>query len=224
MFGKAKAKKIQFRSDKTILDILKPIPTSKAVPEWYRKMDGSHDGVPSVKKCVPVVDAITTGYVIPLPFDVKWDENEGKFFSQGKFDINSDHFPSQTQDIPMPAEFDPQPHKWINSWYVKTPPGYSTLFVHPLNRVDLPFFSFSGVVDTDRHPLVVNFPFVWKKDFKGTLPAGTPIIQAIPFKRDDWESQVIDTGESYSYPLQFEVEQPPFAWYKRKWWNRKRYS
>lgn len=224
MFRSSKLKKIKFYSDKTQFDILKPVPTSKAVPEWYRKMDGSHEGVPSVKKCIPVVDAITSGYVIPLPFDVKWDSNQQRFISQGKFEINSDHYPSQTKDIPLTDEFDPQPHKWINSWHIQTPPGYSTLFVHPLNRIDLPFFSFSGIVDTDKHPLVINFPFVWKKGFKGIVPAGTPIIQAIPFKRDDWESTVVDTGKSHEYPLQYEVEQPPFAWYKRKWWSRKRYS
>jgi hypothetical protein len=219
-----KNKKIKFYSDKVEFEILKPTPTSKVMPGWYRKMSGASEGIPTIKKCIPVVDALTAGYVIPLPFDLTWSEAQKDFLTNGRFQINSNHHPVQTDKIPVPEEYDPQPHKWINSWYIKTPPGYSTLFIHPLNRLDLPFYSISGIVDTDRHPLVVNFPFFWKKDFRGTVPAGTPIIQAIPFKREDWDSEVHDTGKSHSYPRQFEVEMPPFAWYKRLWWVRKRYS
>jgi hypothetical protein len=221
---KNKIKKIKFYSDKTHLDLLKPIPTSKSVPDWYRKMPGSIGGIETVKKCVPVLDSITSGYVIPLPADVVWDEEAKRFITQGKFQINSDHYIDQIHGIPIPEEYDNQPHKWVNSWYVKTPPGYSTLFVHPLNRLDLPFYSFSGIVDTDEHPIVVNFPFVFRKDFRGIVPAGTPMIQAIPFKRDDWQSEVFDTGDSYFYDKHWEVELPPFSWYKRHWWKRKRYS
>lgn len=219
-----KTKKIKFHSDKTQLDILKPIPTSKVVPDWYRKMPGVVDGIETIKKCVPVLDALTAGYIIPLPADVVWDEGRKRFITQGRFEINSDHYAEQIQGLPVPDEYDPQPHKWVNSWYVKTPPGYSTLFMHPLNRLDLPFYSFGGIVDTDKHPLIINFPFVFKKGFKGIVPAGTPLVQAIPFKRDDWESEVKDTGQPYNYPKIYEVDMPPFAWYKRKWWQRKRYS
>ena len=216
-------KKIVFHSEKPRFDILKPEPSSKFVPEWYRKMLGVKEGIATVKKCVPIIDSLTAGYMIPLPADVVWNAETQRFVSQAKFEMNSDHHPSQTDNIPVPEEYDSQPHKWINNWYVKTPPGYSTLFVHPLNRIDLPFYSFSGVVDTDKHPLVVNFPFVLKKDFSGTIKAGTPIIQAIPFKRNDWSSEVIDQGKGYDYPLNGENELPPFAWYKRKFWKRKLY-
>lgn len=219
-----KSKKIKFFSSRTDLEILKPLPTSKVVPEWYRKMPRVVETVQTVKTCVPVLDAFTAGYVIPLSATVGWDENSKRFLSQAKFEINSDHYASQTQDVVIPEEFDPQPHKWINYWFIKTPPGYSTLFIHPMNRQDLPFYSFSGIVDTDKHPLIINFPFVWRKDFKGVVPAGTPIIQAIPFKRDEWSSEVIDTGKPYSYAKEYEATLPPFAWYKRKSWTRKRYS
>ena len=38
--------------------------------------------------------------------------------------------------------------KFVNPWVVKTPPGYSALFVPPLNRIETPFTFFSGVVET----------------------------------------------------------------------------
>jgi hypothetical protein len=219
-----KNKKIKFFSSKTEVDLLKPFPASKAVPDWYRKMPRVIEGIQTVKTCVPVLDILTAGYMIPLPASVKWDEASKDFLSQTSFEINSDHYPTQTQGVPVSEEYDPQPHKWINYWFIKTPPGYSTLFIHPANRQDLPFYSFSGIVDTDEHPLIINFPFLWKKDFRGIVPAGTPMIQAIPFKRDDWTSEVIDTGPSYDAPESYLAMQPPFAWYKRTSWSKKRFS
>lgn len=220
----SKSKKIVFHSDKTNFDILRPFPTSKAVPNWWRKMSRVVDGVETVKTCVPFLDSLTIGYTIPLPADVFWNDEMKDFTTPAKFQLNSDHMPIQTAGVDIPDIYDPQPHKWLNSWHIRTPPGYSTLFVHPMNRMDLPFHSFSGVVDTDKHNLVINFPFVLRKDFRGIIPAGTPIIQAIPFKRDDWESEVKDSGEPYKYAKGFEVFGPPFSWYKRSSWNKKKFN
>jgi len=45
-----------------------------------------------------------------------------------------------------------------------------------------------GIVDTDAYNAPVNFPFVLRDPkMDGLIPAGTPIIQAIPFKRESWE-------------------------------------
>lgn len=218
-------KKITFHSVMPQFDIPKPVPASRFVPEWYRKMNGVNSGIMTVKKCVPFLDSMTQGYVITLPVDVIWDSKNKKFLTQAKFDVNADHHPEQVLGVDIGEEYDRQPHKWVNLWHVKTPKGYSTLFVHPLNRTDLPFHSFSGIVDTDTHPLVVNFPFVLKKDFDGLIPAGTPIMQVIPFKRDDWDAKVIDTGKPHEgNSRSWEVLSPPFGWYKRNWWKRKNFS
>jgi hypothetical protein len=219
VFGK-KTKKITFQTDSSGFDILKPIASSRMVPEWFRKTEGAKEGIETLKKCIPILDSLTAGYMIRLPADMTWIPETKRFFSMSEMQLNSDHNYLQTDQVSLPPEFDPQPHKWVNSWFIKTPPGYSTLFIHPLNQMDLPFHSFSGIVDTDRHPLVINFPFVLRKDFSGTIPAGTPIIQAIPFKRDEWDSEVID-NVSHSYDDAHEVDMPPFNWYKRKWWTKK---
>ena len=71
------------------------------------------------------------------------------------------------------------------------PDGYSGLIVHPLNRLDLPFFTISGTVDFDTfyYPKVTNIPFYIKKGFSGIIPKGTPMFQIIPVKREHWESK-----------------------------------
>ena len=50
--------------------------------------------------------------------------------------------------------------KFINKWLIKTPPGYSCLFVKPLNHFETRFEIISGVVDTDTYINTINFPFL----------------------------------------------------------------
>jgi hypothetical protein len=218
-----KNKKIKFISAQPDYDIPKPVPASRLVPEWYRKMPGANKQIETVKKCVPFLDALTSGYIITLPVDVYWNEEDKSFLYSSQFEIESDHDSSQTEHVKVDEGLHSQPHKWINRWEIRTPKGYSCLFIHPLERTDLPFYSFSGIVDTDKHPLVVNFPFLMKKGFSGLIPAGTPIIQIIPFKRDRWESVIIDDKEYNRELEEYRVQNPPFSYYKRTWWTKKEY-
>jgi hypothetical protein len=217
-------RKIKFHSTKPHIDILKPFPASRIVPEWFRKMKPVSDTlIVSVKRCVPFLDSLTAGYVVALPVDVTYSKEQG-FWTNAAFEVVSSHDSSQTKDVVLPDEFKSQPFKWINNFHIKTPRGYSCLFVHPMNREDLPFHSFSGIVDTDRHPVVVNFPFVIREDFEGVIPAGTPLIQIIPFKRDDWELEVDDNGKPHHYPMQHEAFNSPLGWYRQKFWKKKKYQ
>ena len=214
-------KKINFRSVNPDLQVPHPIPSSKAIPDWYRTSKPFVDGNETLKKCVPFLDSMTAGYTITLASDV--------FFNKGiPQDISvtgvvHSHADNQIGDLKIPAEYHKKVYKWINSFILKTPKGYSTLFTHPANRVDLPFYSFSGVVDTDKFPIEVNFPFLVKKDFVGIIPAGTPIAQAIPIKRDDWTSSIVDS-KSYEPPaFTHTMHNPPFNFYKKNFWTRKKY-
>lgn len=218
------SKKIKFHSASTHLEFPVPGTASRFIPNWFKKMPNVNDGVMSVKKCIPFIDAYSAGYIIPLPADMIWDSEQKRFLTSAVTQLNSDHHSSQVSGMDLGDYWDPQPHKWLNQWHIKVPKGYSILFTHPHNREDLPFKSFTGVVDADKHPIIINFPFVLKNGFEGTIPAGTPIIQILPFKREKWDSEVIDKGKPHVYERAFEVFKPPFAWYKRNFWTRKIYK
>ena len=57
-----------------------PKPSSTFIPEWYKSMDSYINGnkIPptdggtasTIKRCMPVFDAISAGYIITLPVDV----------------------------------------------------------------------------------------------------------------------------------------------------------
>lgn len=176
----------------------KPVLASTMIPDWYKKTssyvddkkipDGDGNTTGTIKKCMPVFDAISAGYLILSPADIYVSIIDGvQRFQWANFSLIGFHPIQQAELHPLK-----KPHaypKWINPWSIRTPEGYSTLFVHPMHR-DLPFTIMPGVVDTDTYFAPVNFPMVINDpNFEGYIPQGTPIAQVIPFKRDNWEIQ-----------------------------------
>ena len=46
-----------------------------------------------------------------------------------------------------------------------------------------------GIVETDNYHHI-NFPTVWHTTKDSVIERGTPFIQVIPFKRDDWKHTI----------------------------------
>lgn len=216
-------KKIKFQTTHSDFYLEVPKPSSKAIPEWFRKTERVIDGNETVKACMPFLDAMTSGYTIVLAADIHFKDGECQQISE--VPMVSLHYENQLGDFVIPKEFASIPFKWVNHFMVSVPKGHSVMITHPINRPDLPFYTLSGVVDADTFPAPINFPFLVKKDFDGIIPEGTPIAQVIPFKRQDWKSEVED-NESYKIPASFSnnVFNPPFNFYKRKFWKRKKYQ
>jgi len=189
--------KIRFTCPPDLIDILpKPEAARRTAPDWYKAMpmdnpvpDGGADL--TIKHCMPFIDALTTGFMIPLQADI--EVKNGEFSWDWPHDESplGFHFPTQAPGVPFVDEGEVV-IKAHNFWSIHTEPGYATLFTHPLNRLDLPFRTLSGVVDTDSFDaLPVHFPMVWvDRDFEGTLPAGTPIAQCVPIERGRVEMQI----------------------------------
>ncbi len=194
MFFRARQNSIVFRcaeEDKGV--IAEPLPAKQVLPDWFRKIpavDKSHltatDNGLTVKRCMPFLDAMMTGWILPLAATVRLEvKDSGRTVNAGwEFDkvMVSNHNPHQVAGSPS----DPRPPcKFHNYWTIQTPPGWSCLFVQPLNRGESRFQIFSGVVDTDSYQSLIHFPFVaTAPDGVHVIEKGTPIVQVIPFKRD----------------------------------------
>lgn len=200
-----------------IPEIYYPVPADTNIPEWYKKIENYVGGKKSthsegktlgtIKKCMPVFDMITTGYLIVLPSDiiVKQETTESglsvPFYEWPQFGLIEFHSVEQAPTHPNRGYHETYP-KFINPWSIKTPKGYSTLFIQPTHRESV-FSILPGVVDTDKYTAPVNFPFILNDiNFEGIIPAGTPIAQVIPFKRDSWK---MDIGNSKIYEEQKRV-------------------
>lgn len=76
--------------------------------------------------------------------------------------------------------------KFHNYWTLRTPPGWSCLFLPPLNRHHPVFEILAGVVDTDLYCGRIHFPFVaTAPDGFHVVEKGTPMVQVIPFRREE---------------------------------------
>lgn len=161
-----------------------PKPANKVLPNWYKQLDqrmGEGLGESTVKRCAPFLDAMTSGWIIPLAGEVEMDVPEGDVNWNFQKTLIGKHHPEQ---LGGEERLDGVPIKFNNYWGIKVPDGYSVLFVAPLNRTENRFSVFSGMVDCDNYPLYINFPALINEDYKGVLDAGTPLVQAIPIKRE----------------------------------------
>jgi hypothetical protein len=221
--------------DESVAFVRKPVPASSMLPEWYKDVPSFIGNKPeydkflnaTVKKCMPVFDSMTSGYYILLGADVYVKRNEdGSSSLSWPVDIKlvTGHTIEQASTLNIDKTFEKNILKWWNPWIVKTPKGWSTMFITPMHRDDLPFQLLPGVVDTDEFNLSVQFPFLIKKDFEGIIPEGTPIAQLIPFKRATWRSIFsTQTGQKTYFNLQAHSVHYSNR-YKSTSWKRKTYK
>jgi hypothetical protein len=215
-----------------------PKPAIKEIPKWYKDAPGNredlvevenyaHPITGTIKQCIPIMDSITSGYIIFSPIDLiisqvkgepyyEWYGPNNNFIEWHPKDQGAGHPAANTNFIP----------KWTNPWSIKTPEGYSCLFAHPAHRDDLPFKSMTAIVDTDKHISPVNFVFTLKDPkFEGLIPAGTPIIQVYPFKRDSWKMEIGNLEDKEeSARFEWRVAKHSSLRYKHNSWTRKDYQ
>lgn len=172
-----------------------PTPAAQHVPDWFRKLPmeldtPGADGQPwkTMSACLPVHDAFALGWVLPTPFDLGVGRDEdGQLIFQWPENV-----PFAPVELMNPAQIGADkppfqnalPLKFVNPWRVKLPPGWSAAFLHPLNHFELPFRIFDAVVDCDVLHKPVDIPFRWTAaEEQVLLPAGTPMVQVVPFER-----------------------------------------
>ena len=179
----------------------KPISASKAVPKWWKDIPkySSEDGKLSlapranvtVKECAPTKDVLMSGYIITLWADLFVKKVDGYQNIQWltteppieRWSIQ------QVSGYEIPKGCSSAVFKYLHGWIIKTPPGWSTLYMQPVGYQNNPIKVISGIVDTDIFHAEVNVPFFIDKDFEGLIEKGSPIVQIIPIKRANWESK-----------------------------------
>ena len=190
--------------------------------------------------CAPFFDAYNMGYIIPFPTDIFcYYDNEKMAMN---FEINKDFVKQfyyligvrshSNYQVPESLRYNRRTvdaiFKFVNPWLIKTPPGYSCMFTQPFNQ-NLPFKIIEGVVDTDDFNLPIHFPFYWTEDSTKQLliKKGDPMVQVIPFKREEWSSDVEIMTEKQNK----EVQKTDWIWstifekaYKKLWWKKKRFK
>lgn len=215
---------ITFLSSEHYLNVVensdKPCPAIYTIEDWYKEI--THDNLTkkTIKGCMPFLDGMTAGYNLKLPQDFAIALNQTDIqnnclrhevnpsFSSNNLDIlkykinlntgnsNDWHGTIQVTNSPYAEKNGNMPiYKIYNPWIIKTPPGYSCLFIPPIGSKEDRFHIIPAIVDTDNFNLEINFPIVfntekYKNSYIGLLKKGTPYVQIIPFKRESWKMKI----------------------------------
>jgi hypothetical protein len=185
-----------------------PSPANKEIPEWYRRADryiknpmtGDYYTDPTGgkavnwKACPAIFDTMTSGYVLKTPCNINFFINDRETIDVRVDDEKYKDFCTPRE--PMTQFYQPDGYylnhfAWFIDWGVVTPPGYSVLYTNPMNRFDLPFLNTTGIIDNDKVHLSGSLPFFLIQNWTGTIPAGTAYAQLFPFKRENWESEIV---------------------------------
>jgi len=216
MFWKKNKNEVSFTSNCGSVPY-EPKPASNFVPDWF-KNQSAYTNNPSktkvwdfgtvnaiflgtIKRCFPVRDAMTAGYIIPFPFDIAikciLDEETGEpvvAVSTGMGYTVEVHSKKQLNEHPYwKKNWAPkQAYKFQNPWLIKTPPGTSCMFVHPQHQGIDKWEIMPGVVDTDSYFSNIQFPALFKviPGDEFIIKGGTPMCQVIPFQRQEWTHKV----------------------------------
>ena len=199
--------KIQFYNSNDIINESPVVPAKKLVPEWYKKVKQDtqlHPGgptIPTIKQCPPVTDMLTSGYIITCPVDIKlFPKEEPANFLSVNAETYAQFMPEQHHWKMCPVDVHGKMHwtKIKHGWTVRTPAGYSCLFVQPFFFFNKDFTLFPAIVDTDKHDVPVQFPGYLNTNKETLIKQGTPLMQVIPFRRDEWEMELLEDDSNGS--------------------------
>lgn len=219
----------------------KPIPASQVIPDYWRNAtpymvsednpDGkklilrNRNSNASFKKCTPMLDAMTSGYMFTLWADVMVTQVNG--FPSISWRVEKDVFQLHggAVGIDFPDGYHKVAFKYLNHWHPRTPDGYSILVTPPLGHRNLPFMPISAVIDTDRTPHELVPPGFIKEGFEGIIEKGTPMFQVTPFKRESWVSEFDNYKENeFNAIMDRDVSATLVNNYVKNFWQKKSYK
>lgn len=212
-----------------------PEPMSKNFPAWWRKQEPYTGGEKrivkgqyneTVKKCPGILDLLVTGYLLKTPCDIFIDTTGESL----KFEVHDLHSQSVTMHSrEQVGGWDFDRDIWVDDifrihpmWVITTEKGYSTLFIHPSFHNNLPFEIVPAIIDTDMYPSDGPFSLRVKKGFKGVIEAGTPLVQCIPYRREEFEAKILEKPDlKVLTSLQQRLRHKFGGAYKKIMWEKK---
>lgn len=240
------SKKIIFHSNRLYCkdnDGLQPEPAGKMIPDWFQKQDlyfknpitnqdytdAQGFKAPTFKACPGILDLFTAGYIFKTPCDLEFYQKDNRI--KVKVPSGYEGFCGEREQMPgfpTPTGYEDKHFHWWSNWAPELPEGYSALYLTPMNRYDLPFTNTTGIIDNDKFSTPGLLPFFLKKGWTGTIPAGTPYLQIIPFKRENWDSEYIihdmkQIQERHAWTVKtFRTKDGGV--YKKLFWSRRKYK
>lgn len=196
--------------DKETIKNFKPVLAKSVSPEWWKKAKVAEvvNGYvhKTIRSCPAMTDWLSSGYLILANRDMivkngitEEDSDSMYYHTEDSITDSNDHYMSQTHptgqmhdafkymstsDAPIKDAF-----KMSNPYGISTPPGYSCFYLDPFLFQNDYFATWQGIIDTDRFNVnkdnsqIIFYP---KVQHSFVIKKGTPIVQIIPFQREEW--------------------------------------
>lgn len=167
----------------------------------------------TIKKCIPVFDYLSYGINLYMPFSIfvegTYPERQihaPGFGAESNYSLKhfcglGEHPEEQIQKFFVPSKFERRAFKMNFPYIIKTPKGYSSIYVQPQNELYENMYFPRALVNTDSYWNQVNFPFFLSKDFEGTIDAGSHFMSIFFVKRENTELLLKDYGSGKKHFL-----------------------
>ena len=212
-------------------------PSKKIVPEWYKNTDKfilpetidniagqNGNSFRTIKACMPVLDYLTSGYIIKTISHTRFINDNTEEYSSVKYATSELHSieTHPHKQCPIKIEGERKTYIKFNSpWIIKTPPGYSCYFYQPFFHMETRFTLMPAIVDTDKYDKTINFPGWINGKKEVEVEPGVPLIAVLPFKREEWKSELILDPDLAKKPSLFDRFLNEA--YKKLYWKPKSY-
>ena len=182
----------------------KPVLAKSLSPDWWKKMKVfQHDRgqrIQTIRACPAMDDWLKSGWYILANRDMEVVFDNGKTYTK---ECDEEVTQSQASPSHHVAQFAhsfsylgeegpvKDAFKMRNAWNIITPKGYSCFYLDPFLFQNNHFATWQGVIDTDDFNVnqdnsqIIFYP---KVSHSFVIPKGTPLVQVIPFKREEWVS------------------------------------
>lgn len=219
------------------LGVPPPKPAGSCTPSWFKEKPPFATTKPqfcprtgeanrTVKKCMPFFDSFQMGYIQETWQDIWIEKKDGEttFSYPSQPRVMAARDITQSEGFPHVKGFLRNHFVWKPSWWPELPRGYSCIITHPFNHDELPFRTFTGIVDGDSFTVCApgaNLPFMLREDFTGMIKKGTPMYQIIPYKRESWSSGMNSYDENKIKSIMMTVRNHFWDGYKKLHWKKK---
>jgi hypothetical protein len=214
-----------------------PEPVRMHLPKWYKDVPPTTPDVApfpksgnfTIKKCIPVLDYLTSGYLMRFTTEVAIMPEEGTdeqgFGWELPMAMNMVDTHPHTQ-CPILINGKRRPYIRFNTEYVvRTPKGYSCLVYQPLMHLENRFTFISAIIDTDTYDGEMKATGWINNQSPFVIEIGTPMVALFPFKRDEWKMEVhshlFDKQRSKVEAL---LHRKFYNFYKQYFHKKKRYD
>lgn len=203
--------------------IPEPYPSYKKTPSWFsnteiiskkskcpfRFLHGSNltiDKKSNITGCPGLIDFFSTGYIIPAWNNFAFRNDNGRLYVNWEHNYYEQYDLHETSEQISGFSEEEAPKydgfsKLATPWFVKTSPGVSIMYTHPLWDREKRFTTVTGIMHTDKTPMPLKWFFEWNTNIENDMMSsiiprdqivtiGTPLVLIIPFVREKFVSSV----------------------------------